>query len=110
MRTLKPLGNNLLLINLQYGEKKSSSGLIIIDDSTTEAGERGIKPRWAEVYAVGPEQTDVKVGQWVLMDHGRWSVGQTFDLGETEIRFWLGDPNGILGVSETNPNEVTCLT
>lgn len=106
MRTLRPLGNNIILINLDHGERKTSNGLIIIDDSTTDAGERGIRARWAEVYAIGPEQKDVKVGQWVLMDHGRWSVGQNLDLGETEIRFWLADPNGILGVSETKPDEV----
>lgn len=106
MRTLKPLGNNIILINLDHGERKTASGIIILDDSTTDAGERGIRARWAEVYAVGPEQTDVNVGQWVLMDHGRWSVGQTLDLGETEIKFWLGDPNGILGVSDSKPAEV----
>lgn len=106
MRTLNPLGNNIILINLDHGERKTASGIIILDDSTTDAGERGIKPRWAEVYAVGPEQKDVNVGQWVLMDHGRWSIGQTLDLGETEIKFWLGDPNGILGVSDSKPAEV----
>ena len=101
MKKLSPLGNKIILINMDTGFKKMN-GLIHLDDSTMASGERGIRPRWAEVYAVGPEQTDVKVGDWVLMDHGRWSEGQTFRLSETEeLRFWLGDPNGILGVSTT---------
>lgn len=101
MKKLSPIGNKIILINMDTGFKKMN-GLIHLDDSTMASGERGIRPRWAEVYAVGPEQTDVKVGDWVLMDHGRWSEGQTFRLSETEeLRFWLGDPNGILGVSTT---------
>jgi hypothetical protein len=35
----------------------------------------GIRPRWAQVYAVGPEQHDVKVGDWILILHGRWTRG-----------------------------------
>lgn len=103
MRTINPLGNQIILINLEHGEKKTAAGLIIADDSTISAGDRGIKPRWAEVYAVGPEQKDVVVGQWVLMEHGRWSVGQTFDAGDTEIKFWVGDTNGVMGTSDVKP-------
>lgn len=101
MKKLSPLGNKIILINMDNGFKLRN-GLIHLDDSTLESGERGVRPRWAEVYAVGPEQTDVKVGDWVLMDHGRWSEGLKFRTSEDEeIKIWLGDPNGILGVSTT---------
>ncbi len=107
MKTLSPVGNKIILTNMDTGFKKLN-GIIHLDDSTAEAGDRGIRPRWAEVYAVGPEQTDVAVGDWVLMQHGRWSQGQDLRLSETEsIRFWLGDPEGILGVSDNGkPPEI----
>ena len=78
-----------------------------MDDSTVAAGERGIRPRWARVYAVGPEQKDVSEGEWILLEHGRWTVGQ--DLTEVEgqppIRIWLADHDAILAVSAEKPEE-----
>jgi co-chaperonin GroES (HSP10) len=106
MQTLTPLADKIILVNLDHGVKKSLGGVILADDSTTDAGERGIRARWAQVYAAGPDQKDVKRGDWVLMDHGRWSLGQDLDLGEGTFRFWLGDPNGILGLSETIPDGI----
>jgi hypothetical protein len=101
MKQLSPLGNKIILINLDSGLRKSR-GVILLDDSTAEDGARGIRPRWAEVYAVGPDQEDVTVGDWVLMDHGRWSPGQDLRLtDDTNLRFWLGDPDGVIGVSTT---------
>ena len=104
MQTLTPLADKIILVNLDHGIKKSLGGVILADDSTTEAGERAIRPRWAQVFAVGPDQKDVKRGDWVLMDHGRWSLGQDLDLGEGTFRFWLGDPNGILAIGEKPEN------
>lgn len=103
---LKPLRDKVIVTDLQHGEKKTKSGIIILDDSTTDAGERGIKSRWAQVYAVGPEQTDVSVGEWVLLEHGRWSVGQDLSLDNGEkMRIWLADHNAILAVAEELPEE-----
>lgn len=100
MAQLKPLGDKIILTNIEKGEKVTKGGIIIADDSTMSAGERGIRPRWAEVYAIGPKQQDVNVGDWVLMEHGRWTEEHqlTGDNGE-KISVWMGDPNGILGVS-----------
>ena len=106
MKTFKTLRDKIIVVDLEHGEKKNKSGLIIADDSTVDgAGQRGIKARWARVYAVGPEQHDVKVNDWVLLDHGRWTQGQNIDLGDGEFKFWMPDPNGILGVAE-KPEEV----
>jgi len=35
--------------------------------------DRGIRPRWAKVHAVGHKVTDIKPGQWVLVEHGQWT-------------------------------------
>lgn len=103
---LRPIHDKVIVTDLERGEKKTKAGIILLDDSTTEAGERGIRPRWARVYAVGPEQTDVTVNQWILLEHGRWTLGQDFTepSGET-VRIWLADHEAILAVSEEKPIE-----
>jgi co-chaperonin GroES (HSP10) len=104
---LRPIHDKVIVTDLEHGEKKTKSGIIMLDDSTVAAGERGVRPRWARVYAVGPEQTDVKQDQWILLEHGRWSLGQTFtDHNGEEIRIWLADHDSILAVSEVNPEEL----
>ena len=101
---LKPIHNKVIVTDLQHGEQKTKAGIIILDDSTTDAGDRGIKPRWAKVYATGPEQKDVKVGDWILLEHGRWSLGQDLDIeGEDKLRIWLADHEAILAVSDELP-------
>jgi len=104
---LRPIRDKVIVTDLEHGEKKTKAGIIVLDDSTVAAGERGIRPRWARVYAVGPEQTDVKAGDWILLEHGRWSLGQTHtdETGE-EIRIWLADHESMLAVSEIKPEEL----
>jgi co-chaperonin GroES (HSP10) len=95
--TLRPLRDNVIVINFERGESKSASGIILTDD---DGKERGIRARWAQVYAVGPEQKDVEVGDWILMGHGRWTTGQDLTLkGQEPFRIWRADAEGILGVS-----------
>jgi co-chaperonin GroES (HSP10) len=103
MQTLQPLADKIILVNMDRGEKVSHGGVIVLDDTSMDVGERGIRARWAQVYAVGPEQIDVKRGDWILMEHGRWSENQTINLGGGPFKFWLGDPNGILGISDSQP-------
>lgn len=106
MQTLTPIHDKVIVTDLQHGVQKTKSGLIILDDSTTAAGERGIKARWAKVHAIGPEQKDVKVGEWILLEHGRWSQGQklTSDIpDEQPLHIWLADEKAILAVSDEHP-------
>ena len=65
-----PLKKRVLVSDMHFGETKTAGGLIIPDDDGTASG---VHPRWAKVYAVGKEQDDVQVGQWVMVAHGRWS-------------------------------------
>lgn len=62
---------------MEKGEKRLASGLIIADDNGKD---RGIRPRWAEVYKVGKNVDYVEPGQWVLLEHGRWTYGVNLDL------------------------------
>lgn len=103
---LTPIHDKVIVTDLERGEKTTKAGIIMLDDSTVAAGERGIRPRWARVYAVGPEQKDVKQGEWILLEHGRWTLGQdlTEENGET-TRIWLADHEAILAVAEERPEE-----
>jgi co-chaperonin GroES (HSP10) len=67
---LEPLRDKVFLSNINFDEEVTASGLILKSDNGK--GE-GVKPRWGQVWAVGPEQQDVKVGQWILMEHARWT-------------------------------------
>jgi co-chaperonin GroES (HSP10) len=97
MESLRPLRDGIILTNLERGERLSASGIVIPNDDGKDSG---IRARWAQVYAVGPEQKDVKVGEWVLMQHGRWTKGADIKLkGADAFRFWKADPKGVLGVS-----------
>ena len=68
---VRPLSKDLLVINMDMGEMKTA-GCIVVQSDDGKA--HGVKPRWAEVYKVGAEcDLDVKVGQWILIEHGRWT-------------------------------------
>ena len=97
--SLRPLRENVIVTNLEKGERLSANGIIIPDD---DGKDTGIRARWAQVYAVGPEQKDVEVGQWILIQHGRWTVGADLKLeGREKFRFWNEKKKGILGISTT---------
>ena len=75
---LTPLRDNILASDLEFGIQVQN-GIIIPDDNMTE---RGIKPRWCKVHAVGPDVEDLVPGDWILADHGRWSYGFRFSTSE----------------------------
>lgn len=103
---IKPLPGKVFVTNMERGERKSRGGIVITNDNMKE---HGIRPRWAEVYTVGKEITDIKPGMWVLLEHGRWSFGFDMDIdgsGE-KTTIWLADyPEGVLLVSDTKPENV----
>ena len=68
VKNLLPINDTILVSDMNFKERLTSSGIIILgDDATT----RGIRPRWGRVYAVGPNQKDVQIGEWILVSHGR---------------------------------------
>ena len=85
---------------MHFGERKSAGGIILMDDDGTEGG---IHPRWAKVYAVGNQQEDVTVGQWVMVSHGRWSRGFKVKKDGVELEVRMIDENDILLVSDDEP-------
>ena len=99
---IQPLGKRVLVCRMHFGEIKSKGGIILIDDDGTQSG---IHPRWAKIYAIGPKQEDVKVGQWILVAHGRWSrafIIENKDINE-EVR--MVDEDDILLISDEEPED-----
>ena len=100
---LKPLRDKVLISDMNFGMEKTHSGIYLPSD---DGKSTGIHPRWGRVFAIGPEQTDVKVGQWVLIEHGRWSRGHKYEDEDGEIiDIRLADTNAILCVSDEGPTD-----
>ena len=70
---IKPLKNDILVVNMERGRMKTKGGVFLPHDDT-ELNEKNIKPRWAQVWKMG-EDLDMpfEEGDWILVEHGRWS-------------------------------------
>ena len=99
---ITPLKKRVLVSDMHFGETKTAGGIILTDDDGTESG---IHPRWAKVYAVGKEQDDVQVGQWLLIAHGRWSRALKVKKDGVELEVRMIDENDILLVSDDEPEQ-----
>ena len=99
---ITPLKKRVLVSKMHFGETKSKGGIILIDDDGSEGG---IHPRWAEVYAIGNKQEDVKVGQWILVSHGRWSRALKVKKDNVELEVRMIDEDDILLVSNEEPEQ-----
>lgn len=69
---IRPLRDRVLVCDMEHGDQKLASGLIIPSD---DGKERGIRPRFGTVYAVGADVDYVKPGDRILISHGRWTRG-----------------------------------
>ena len=101
-----PLKKRVLVSHMKFGEIKTKGGIIMPDD---DGSEHGIHPRWAKVYAVGSQQEDVKVGEWVMVAHGRWSRAFKVKKQDTELDVRMIDENDILLVSDIDPGDEVAL-
>jgi co-chaperonin GroES (HSP10) len=97
---IKALHDNIIVADMEFDTRITSTGLILPNDNGTGAG---IRPRWGRVYAVGSEQTDVRVGQWIMVAHGRWTRGIDIEDGQVEHKRTIRkiDPKDILLISDS---------
>ena len=98
---IKPLKKRVLVSDMQFGETTTKGGIILTDDDGSESG---IHPRWGKVYAIGDQQDDVSVGQWIMVSHGRWSRGFKVKKKDVELEVRMVDENDILLVSDDEPD------
>jgi hypothetical protein len=95
---LRALKKDVLVTDMTFDQRITQGGLILLNDNGTSLG---IRPRWGRVYAVGDQQKDVQVGQWICVAHGRWTRGIDIEdeSGKRTIR--KIDPKDILLISDS---------
>jgi co-chaperonin GroES (HSP10) len=90
---------------MDFQEQKTASGIIIQSD---DGKGHGVKPRWAKVWAVGPEQKEVAVGEWVYVEHGRWTRGITVeDENGNDIIVRMVETKSIMMSADERPSELS---
>ena len=99
---VRAIQDDVIVCDMDFGEIKTASGIVLRSD---DGQAHGVKPRWGRVYRVGPKQTEIKVGDWILIEHGRWTrkVKIRDDEGEKEIQ--KVEVKSILMVSDERPKD-----
>jgi co-chaperonin GroES (HSP10) len=101
---IHPLNDSVIVSDMTFDERFTTGGIVLLNDNGKSTG---IRPRWGQVYAVGPAQTEVAVGQWVCVAHGRWTRGIDVEdeTGKKTLR--RIDPKEIMLVSDEQPQDET---
>jgi hypothetical protein len=102
IKSLSVIRDHILVTEMTFKERKLSSGIVLLND---DGKTTGIRPRWAKVYAVGPEQTEIQVGQWIFVEHGRWSRGIEVEVDDEQLTLRRVDPKSIIFVSDQEPDQ-----
>lgn len=95
---LRPLTNGVFF---QFTEEaststfvnKTKSGILIAQGK----GDQANVPRWGKVTDIGPDVKDVAVGDYVLVDAGKWTVNFEIE----GVRTWKTDETHILLTSDS---------
>lgn len=93
---LMPLHDYVIVSDMNFDERTTSSGLVVLSDDMKNSG---IRPRWGKVYAIGPDQKEISVGQYVLVSHGRWTRGVNIE-----------DTNGKVTIRRIDTNDILCIS
>ena len=103
MAKLKVMKGKVLVTDLERGSRMVKGIIIPTDDGKSE----GIRPRWAKVYGVGEDVTEVSPGQWILIEANRWTRMIQFKEDETAEQFiplWSVEyPKSVMAVSDVEP-------
>ena len=94
---IKALHEDVLVYDMAFDVRLTNGGIFLLNDNGKGYG---IRPRWGRVYATGPEQQDVTVGQWVLVEHGRWTRGLEIEDESGEFTLRKIDPECIMMISD----------
>jgi co-chaperonin GroES (HSP10) len=101
---IKPIRDHVLVRDMNFGAQTTQSGIYIpSDDGKSE----GIKPRWCQVFAVGAEQKEITVGEWIFVEHGRWTRGvEVVDDDGNEFTIRRVENTAILLSADERPNTI----
>lgn len=101
---LKPLHDSVIVSDMTFDERFTTGGIVLLSDNGKSTG---IRPRWGQVYAVGPEQKDIRVGSWVCVAHGRWTRGIDIEDESGKHTLRRVDPKDIMMESDEEPQDIT---
>jgi co-chaperonin GroES (HSP10) len=98
LNKVTPLHDHIIVADMAFSERMTFGGIILRDDNMKT---EGVRPRWGRVYAVGPDQKEIKVGQWIMVSHGRWTRGVDIEDASGEV-FTIRrvDNKDIIGVAD----------
>jgi len=99
---LRPLSKDILVYDMDMGEQVTAAGIVIKSD---DGKAHGVKPRWARVYKIGTNcELDVKVGEWILIEHGRWTRKIKIDDGAGVKEIQKVEVKAVLAVTDERPS------
>lgn len=102
---LQVLKDHVVVAEMNFKDQRQlSTGIILPSDNGKNSG---IRPRWGRVYAIGPDQHDVKIGDYICVAHGRWTRGVDIEDHEGMKTIRRVDHNDILLVSDYLPSDDT---
>lgn len=101
--SFRPIKENVFVSDLDTGPHITAGGIIRPDDNMTATG---VRPRWGRIWAIGPEVEGVQVGEWVFIEHARWTNSIDIELPSGLVRIWKVDwPGSVLLASPNDPRE-----
>lgn len=91
---IKALPGRVLVDEILQGQRMVGKIVLLSDDGTSS----GVRERWGHVYAIGEDITEIKVGEWILIEHGRWTRGNVIS---ADLTVWGVEwPKGVIAVSD----------
>jgi len=100
---LIPLKDKVFVSDMNFEEEVTAAGIVLQSDNGKG---QGVKPRWGRVWAIGPEQIDVKVGEWILMEHARWTREFEYENEDGSItKLHMADLKGMMLSADEKPSD-----
>lgn len=99
---LEPKGMRVIVTDLEQGER--TYGKIVVQND--DGKRHGIRSRWCKVYKVGEKVNEITPGEWILVEHGRWSYKFQEEDDEGNMQeFWIVDyPKHVIASSDELPD------
>ena len=77
VKAIEAIRDDVIVRDMEFKDRTLASGILLADDNYKS---EGIRPRWGQIYVVGPKQTRFKPGQWICVSHGRWTRGSKIEI------------------------------
>jgi len=97
---LRLLRDTILVTDLESGIRRSAGGILIPDDNMKN---QGIRARWCKAWRVGPDAKNIEPGNWLLVEHGRWTLGIDLVIGDEEVRVWSVEYRSVMMATDVPP-------